>query len=69
MYPNMLNTIVIIEKINSIAYTLYFTIARERKFVKLFSCSVGSVQCLFLWFFFVVVIGQLMVRSRVMLAS
>ena len=66
MYPNMLNTIVIIEKINSIAYTLYFTIARERKFVKLsLSCSVGSVQCLFV----VVVIGQLMARSRVMLVS
>ena len=51
MYPSMLNTIAIIEKINSIAYTLYFTIARERNFVKLFSCSVGSVQCLFVCFF------------------
>ena len=68
MYPSMLNTIAIIEKINSKFYTLYFTIARERNSAKLFSCSVGSVQCLFC-FFFVVVVGQLMVRSRVMLAS
>ena len=68
MYPSMLNTIAIIEKINSKVYTLYFTIARERNSAKLFSCSVESVQCIFV-FFFVVVVGQLMVRSRVMLVS
>ena len=67
MYPSMLNTIAIIEKINSKVYTLYFTITRERNSARLFSCSVGSVQCIFV--FFVVVVGQLMARSRVMLAS
>ena len=66
MYPSMLNIIAIIEKINSILYILPL---QEKEILQSCLTALLDQYNVFLFVFFVVVVGQLMARSRVMLAS